>query len=115
MSPHRKQQLAERVADLDVHFLSSGKAYVRNQSGTSYTVDGDHCECADFAERNGGTYDGRCKHIWAVKLSEPCPICGGVMKYENVKIKVFVCGSCGYARMAEIVLEDRKNREAVTA
>ena len=113
MSPHRQQQLEERVADLDVHILTSGLAFVMNvERGTSYEVDGDHCTCLDWRRRNGGAYDGKCKHIWAVKLSEPCPICDGLMRYENGMVQQFVCGSCGYARMASIVLADRKEREA---
>ncbi len=113
MSPHRKQQLAERIADLDVHFLSSGRAYVRNQSGSSYTVDGDSCECPDFAKRNGGTYDGRCKHVWAVRLSEPCPACNETMKYTSQPngYKGFDCPRCGNAKMASVVLAERKARQ----
>jgi len=109
MSGEQAAKLTERLDDLDVHYLSSGKAFVMNAgNGSSHTVTLDSCDCEDFQGRNGGTYDGICKHIAARRLTERCLICGGVMHYESQIIEQFVCEDCAYARMASIVIEDRK-------
>jgi len=113
MSDEQLTQLTDRLDDLDVHFLSSGKAFVMNVSnGHSHEVTLTSCDCADFEKRNGGTYDGLCKHIVARRLTEACPICGDVMHYETQILEQFVCEGCGYARMSEIVRQDRKERIA---
>ena len=113
MSDEQAAKLADRLEDLEVHYLPSGAAYVRNVgNGHSHTVTLTECDCADFQGRNGGTYEinGQrvCKHLVARRFTERCEMCGGVMHYESQIIEQFVCEKCGNARMASIVIEDRK-------
>ena len=111
MNDETLDRLVKRIDDLDVHFLPTGKASVINpENGHRHKVTLTDCDCEDFANRNGGTYDGLCKHIIARRIYEPCPMCGGHMALNE--FDDFVCRNCGYAVMGSIV---RLRREAQLA
>ena len=111
MSDDTMERLVERLEDLEVNFLSSGDAMVMNlHNGRGHLATLTSCDCEDFARRNGGTYDGLCKHILARRLMEPCPICGQRMHVD--RLDNFVCEVCGYAVMGSIVRTRRQEAMA---
>lgn len=113
MDDRRLAQLNDRLLELEVQYPEGqpGVSVVVNRAnGHVHQVTLTTCDCADYQRRDGGSYDEWCKHIWAVRLSESCPICGDTM-ILNCTTDDFECSGCKYAMMGVIVRERRTARE----
>ena len=100
-----------------------GTAEVSKPDGTAYYVVNFVCDCPDAHGRNGGSYNGHCKHaVWVSQL-RPCQYCGGTMALGTFKTafgsisKVFICPDCNNAADFDLVKLERRERrrEAVHA
>ncbi len=98
-----------------------GTAEVSKPDGTAYFVLNFVCDCPDAQGRNGGSYNGQCKHsIWVSQLL-PCELCGGTMALGTFKTftgsisKVYSCPDCGNARSFDLVKLERRERRKEAA
>jgi len=90
-----------------------GDAAVTNPDGRTYHIHRFLCDCPDKLGR-GGSYTGRCKHeVWISQI-RPCDMCGGFMLLGEFRtafgetLRRFECDTCGNARDADLVRQERK-------
>ncbi|MBI4595215.1 MAG: hypothetical protein HY730_02430 [Candidatus Tectomicrobia bacterium] len=94
-----------------------GNAEVINGDGKVYQVQDFECNCPDM-QKNGGSYNGHCKHsIWIGQLL-PCDVCNGMMglgSFTNCfgqTAERFECYDCGNVRDFELVRVERRLRRS---
>ena len=100
-----------------IRLQSDGVGEVEKDPNTIYRVDLDKhpaCHCPDALFRNGGSYNGYCRHAWWIGQLTLCD-CGSQMILQEVEgFKFYECVKCGNAKDARIIKEERAARRAAS-